>query len=75
MSELPILSGKEIIKVLSKVGYYVVRQRGSHIRLHCENKKPITIPNYKSIDRSLLRKILRDAQISDEEFLKFYRST
>lgn len=75
MSELPILSGKEIIKVLSKAGYYVVRQRGSHIRLHCENKKPITIPNYKSIDRSLLRKILRDAQISDEEFLKSYRST
>jgi len=75
MSELPILSGKEIIKVLSKAGYYVVRQRGSHIRLHCKEKKPITIPNYKSIDRSLLRKILRDAQISDEEFLKFIRST
>lgn len=50
MPELPILSGKEIIKVLSKVGYYVVRQRGSHIRLHCKNKKSITIPNYKSID-------------------------
>ncbi|MBI5730075.1 MAG: type II toxin-antitoxin system HicA family toxin [Ignavibacteriales bacterium] len=74
MSELPILSGKEIIKVLSRIGYYVVRQRGSHIRLYCLDRKPITIPNYKSIDRSLLRKILRDAQISDEEFLKFYRS-
>jgi len=75
MSELPILSGKEIIKVLSRIGYYAVRQRGSHIRLHSKNKKSITISNYKSIDRSLLRKILRDAQISDEEFLKFYRST
>ncbi|MFA5803614.1 MAG: type II toxin-antitoxin system HicA family toxin [Melioribacteraceae bacterium] len=75
MSELPILSGKEIIKVLSKIGYYVVRQRGSHIRLHCEDKKSITVLNYKSIDRSLLRKILRDSQISDEEFLKFYRLT
>jgi predicted RNA binding protein YcfA (HicA-like mRNA interferase family) len=70
MSELPILSGKEIIKALSKVGYSVVRQRGSHIRLHCPNKKSITIPNYKSIDRSLLRKILRDAEITDDEFLK-----
>ena len=74
MSELPILSGKEIIKVLSKAGYYIVRQRGSHIRLRCVDKKSITVPNYKSIDRSLLRKIFRDAQISDEEFLKFYKS-
>jgi len=70
MSELPILSGKEIIKTLKKVGYSVVRQRGSHIRLECLNKKSITVPNYKSIDRSLLRKILRDAQLSDDEFMK-----
>jgi predicted RNA binding protein YcfA (HicA-like mRNA interferase family) len=70
MPELPILSGKEIIKVLNKIGYNVVRQRGSHIRLECPGRKPVTVPNYKSIDRSLLRKILRDAQLSDEEFLK-----
>ncbi|MHB8905486.1 MAG: type II toxin-antitoxin system HicA family toxin [Melioribacteraceae bacterium] len=70
MPELPILSGKEIIKALQKLNYKIVRQRGSHIRLHCIGKKPITIPNYKSIDRSLLHKILRDAQISDDNFLK-----
>ncbi len=70
MSELPILSGKEIIKALKKCGYIILRQRGSHIRLHGKNKNPITVPNYKSIDRSLLRKILRDAQLTDEEFIK-----
>lgn len=70
MAELPILSAKEIIKALKKIGYNVIRQRGSHIRLHCLNKKPITIPNYKLIDRSLLRKILRDAQIADDIFLE-----
>jgi predicted RNA binding protein YcfA (HicA-like mRNA interferase family) len=70
MSELPILSGKEIIKALQKLSYKIVRQRGSHIRLHCIGKKPITVPNYRSIDRSLLHKILRDAQISDDNFLK-----
>lgn len=69
MPELPILSGKEIIKILGKFGYHIIRQRGNHIRLYCTNKRHITVPNYKSVDRSLLKKILRDADISDEDFV------
>jgi len=68
MTQLPILSGREIIKVLSKIGYVEVRQRGSHIRLVCDERKPITVPNYKSVDRSLLIKILRDAELTAGEF-------
>lgn len=70
MPQLPILSGKEIIKALSKIGYQVLRQRGSHIRLYCDGRKNITIPDYDAISRGLLRKILRDAELSTEEFLK-----
>ena len=68
MTKLPILSGREIIKTLSKIGYVEFRQRGSHIRLVCDRRKPITVPNYKSVDRSLLIKILRDAELTPEEF-------
>ena len=71
MAKLPILSGREIIKILLKAGYIEVRQRGSHIRLICENRQPITVPNYKSIDRSLLIKILRDAGLTPGEFENF----
>mgnify|MGYP001576975162 CR=1 FL=1 len=70
MTQLPILSGREIIKVLLKIGYVEVRQRGSHIRLVCDKRKSITVPNYKSVDRSLLVKILRDAELTPEEFEK-----
>jgi len=70
MKRLPILSGREIIKVLQKIGYREVRQSGSHIRLSCPNKKSVTVPNYKTVSRNLLRKILRDAKFSVEEFLK-----
>lgn len=70
MPQSPLLSGEEVIKELSKIGYYQERQRGSHIRLHCNNRKPVTVPNYKIIDRSLLRKIIRDAELSPEEFIK-----
>lgn len=68
MAELPILSGKEVIQSLQKLGYRQVRQRGSHIRLHCPGRKPVTVPNYKTIDRALLRKILRDAELTVAEF-------
>ena len=73
MSKLPILSGKEIIRALSKIGYHKSRQRGSHIRLECEGRRSITVPNYKTIDRSLLRKILRDAELSINEFIKLLK--
>jgi predicted RNA binding protein YcfA (HicA-like mRNA interferase family) len=70
MARLPILSGKELVRILSKVGYQEVRQRGSHIRLACPGRNPVTVPNYKTIDRVLLRKILRDAELTPEEFEK-----
>ena len=74
VSKLPILSGREIAKVLSKLGYHEVRQRGSHVRLESKGRKSITIPNYRTIDRSLLRKILRDAELTPEAFEKLRES-
>jgi len=68
MAQLPILSGKEVIQVLEGFGYREVRQRGSHLRLRCPGRDPVTVPNYKTIDRSLLKKILRDAGLTVEEF-------
>ena len=68
MTDLPILSGKELIRILGRVGYREVRQRGSHIRLSCPGRNFVTVPNYKSIDRSLLRKILRDAELTAADF-------
>lgn len=73
MARLLILSGKEIIKILEKIGYRQVRQRGSHIRLAYFNKKSVTVPDYKIVSRGLLRKILRDVELSVEEFLKFLK--
>ena len=70
MTQLSILSSKAIVKALAKVGYQVVRQRGSHMRLACPGKTSITVPNYKVVGRGLLKKILRDVELSAEEFMK-----
>jgi predicted RNA binding protein YcfA (HicA-like mRNA interferase family) len=74
MAKLPIISGRELIKILVKLGYHEVRQRGSHIRLECGNRKSVTVPNYKSIDRSLMRKILRDVELTTEEFNNLFEN-
>lgn len=75
MPRLPILSSSQVIKALEQLGYVVVRQRGSHIRLaHPERKQwPVTVPNYKAIDRSLLRLIIQQANLSVPEFLSLLR--
>jgi predicted RNA binding protein YcfA (HicA-like mRNA interferase family) len=56
MVKLPVLSGKEVIKALSKIGYHVVRQKGSHVILvtYIEGrKKGLIVPNHKEIDKEL----------------------
>jgi len=73
MPKLPILSAKELVKIFEKAGYFSVRQKGSHIRMHCEKKDPITIPNHKIIGRGLLKKILRDSKVSVDELIKLIR--
>ena len=71
MSRLPTLSGRAIVKALGKAGYSEVRQRGSHVRLWAAGKKSITVPDHKTIGRGLMTKILRDAELSPEEFIEF----
>ncbi|MBN2518249.1 MAG: type II toxin-antitoxin system HicA family toxin [Candidatus Altiarchaeota archaeon] len=62
MSEkLPVVSGKELLKLMHSLGYVAVRQRGSHIRL--EKKTPvgthkITIVNHPEIAKGTLNDIL-----------------
>lgn len=69
--KVPALSGKEIIRRFEKLGYKAVRQKGSHVRMIHESdttKKPITVPIHQAVGRGLLRKILKQAEISVEEF-------
>jgi len=71
MSGLPRISGKECVKVLEKFGFKFIRQHGSHIILRRDNPfAQTTVPNHKELDRGTLRAILRQAEISPDEFSK-----
>ena len=70
MSGLPIISGKNLVKLLSLIGYYVDHQTGSHIILR-NNEEPfrrLTIPNHKTISKGTLRSIIREAGLNLQEF-------
>lgn len=73
MPKIPIISGNKAVSAFSKLGYQVVRQKGSHIRMHHfsdKSKGPITIPCHRSLGKGLLRSLFRDANITSEEFKK-----
>lgn len=70
---LPVVSGKDLIRALEKIGYVSVRQKGSHVRLIDDanpEHKPVTVPLHKEIDKGLLRAIIRDANITLDDFMR-----
>jgi predicted RNA binding protein YcfA (HicA-like mRNA interferase family) len=69
MSQLPVISGKKLVKTLKKCGYYVRDQKESYVHLRHPTRQPLTIPNHKAIARGTMRAIIRDAELSLEEFL------
>lgn len=71
MSKLPVISGKECISALEKFGFYIKRQEGSHIVMRKDNPFcQLVVPNHKTLDRGTLRAIIRQADLSIEEFIK-----
>ncbi len=70
MGELPVVSGDDCIAALEKIGYKVARIKGSHVRLRCAGRKPVTVPRHRELDRGTLRAIIRTANVSVDEFLR-----
>ena len=77
MSEIPQISGKELIKALNKIGFQVARQKGSHIRLVRiiqKQKQVLTIPNHKVLRKgTLLQGILRPINLTVEDLKKLLK--
>lgn len=72
MTRLPRLKGKEVVRALERAGFAIVRVRGSHVFLRHEDGRVTTVPVHsgETIGPGLLRSILRDIEMSLEEFLE-----
>jgi predicted RNA binding protein YcfA (HicA-like mRNA interferase family) len=72
MSKLPMANFKTMDKILHRLGFTAVRQKGSHVFYRHANGKTTTLPNHgnRDIARPLMREILREISISPDEFVK-----
>ena len=71
MGKLPVVSGLEAVHTFEKLGWSKDR-RGSSRHIIMKKKGvlvALSVPEHKTLDRGLLRSLIRDAQISVDEFL------
>lgn len=74
MSKLPLLKAREFTKILEKLGFQLLRQRGSHMFFRHQDGRTTIVPNHpnEDIDRGLLNKIIKkDLNMTREEFMKY----
>ena len=70
MPKLPVIRSKNLIKILEKIGFYKVRQSGSHVFLTHKDGRCTTIPIHsRDIPNGTFRVILNDIDILKDEFI------
>lgn len=72
MSDLPSLNGKRLLKILGKAGFEVIRIKGSHHFIRHSDGRSTVVPVHSKeiIGKGLFHKILRDCEVTTEEFMK-----
>ncbi len=72
MTRVPSVNYDSVIRALRRDGWVVVRQRGSHVRLHkhtTEETLKLTVPAHRPIKRSTLAHILKQARLEPAAFI------
>ena len=72
MARLPVLSGKEILRILGKASFSISRQKGSHIVLvkyEGGKKLVVVVPYHKEVDPGTLLSIIAQAGMTREQFV------
>jgi predicted RNA binding protein YcfA (HicA-like mRNA interferase family) len=68
LSKLPLLSWREVVKALTRAGFQVARQKGSHFIL-VKGDAVVPVPKHREIKKGLLLEIIVEAGLTKEEFL------
>ena len=73
MGKYPVLKPQEVVKILNNLGFSEIRQRGAHKQYRHPDGRFTTVPFHKSRDISpiLLLKIVKDINMTIDEFLKY----
>ncbi|MEL6769610.1 MAG: type II toxin-antitoxin system HicA family toxin [Bacteroidota bacterium] len=70
MGRLPVVSGRDVVKALAKLGYDLDRQKGSHmiLRQAVAPHRRVVVPDHKEVAKGTLRAIIREAGLTVDEF-------
>jgi predicted RNA binding protein YcfA (HicA-like mRNA interferase family) len=69
MASLPILSGRDVVKVFAKDDWHMVRHRGSHMILVKERlMATLSVPDHREVAKGTLRSLIRSSGLTVEEF-------
>lgn len=70
MGGLPVVSGEAAIRAFERAGWQRTRQKGSHVSMiKAGVNANLSVPLHKELDRGTLRKLIRVAGLSVEEFI------
>lgn len=69
-SSLPVLSGREVVRVFESLGWQVARQSGSHIVMVKEGETAtLSVPDHREVAKGTLRSLIRAAGLTVAEFV------
>lgn len=71
--KLPLLSGRQVVKTLERLGFLEVHRKGSHVKMKHEDGRMIVFPFHDEVDRFTLKGAFRDAEIDVDEFVRNIR--
>ena len=70
MPVVPLLSGRNVVKVFESFGWRQIRQNGNHMILTKKGRVPtLSVPDHKEVARGTLRSLIRDAELTVGEFI------
>ena len=69
MTKLPVLSGKELLKILQNAGFKIARHKGSHVSLSKEHYRTV-VPLHDELAKGTLLAILRQCGLNKDDIEK-----
>ena len=75
MAKIPVISGHEAGRVFARLGFVYDHHGGSHMIYYHPSGRHLSIPDHNELDRGTLRRLIRYAGISVDEFVSFLQSS
>ena len=68
--KLPLLSGRQVVVALQRLGFVEIHRKGSHVKMEHPDGRRIVFPYHDEVDRYTLKGALRDATVPAEDFIR-----